>query len=236
MIYFTIDKLSTTPLYRQIIDQVVDMVQTRTIKHMDKLPTEKEFSDIYHVSSFVVKRAYSELRQMGLVFSVKGRGTFISNRLIFEVDLFKSADFIDPSLRGYEYKILSADTLNLKEESYPLLTNPKGDEYIRLSWVTLHHELPIAYMEILIPIEYMDVIRAIVDGKKTLREFYFEHSNGHQFEQNHTLNTANANQHLSNILSIDEHDPITIVQTVVNQGTGYIKTIYPGNYLIIKAV
>src|SRR5690606_40458571 len=73
MIYFTIDKLSTTPLYRQIIDQVVDMVQTRTIKHMDKLPTEKEFSDIYHVSSFVVKRAYSELRQMGLVRSEERR-------------------------------------------------------------------------------------------------------------------------------------------------------------------
>lgn len=138
MIFFTIDKLSKIPLYRQIIDQVVDMLQTRTIKHMDKLPTEKQFSDIYHVSSFVVKRAYSELRQMGLVFSVKGRGTFILNRLVYEVDLFHSADFIDPSLRGYDYKILNIDTVNIKQESFPHLTSPSEDEYIRISWITLN--------------------------------------------------------------------------------------------------
>lgn len=236
MIYFTINKHAETPLYQQIINQVQDKLSDRTVKHMDKLPSEKQFSEIYHVSSFVVKRAYSELRKLGLVFSVKGRGTFVSHRLVYEVDLFHSLDLIDPAIRGFDHKFLSVEKIDFTDAAYRMMGKKQGENYLKVTWVALNNQIPIAFMISLLPEAMAEDITYVIDNKKTIRQYYLDRLPQVTYEQSHTLNAANADENLAYILDIEVNDPVTIIQTVVDNGTAYFKTIYPGEYLRIKAV
>ena len=80
MIYLSIDKTNKIPIYKQIIEQIVFLIDNNEVKHLDLLPSEVQFEHIYHVSNFVVKRAYKQLEEQGYITRVKGKGTFVNSR------------------------------------------------------------------------------------------------------------------------------------------------------------
>lgn len=235
MVYFTIDKNAVIPIYQQIIRQVEDKIADRSVKHMDLMPSEKQFSEIYNVSSFVVKRAYGELRKKGLVFSVKGKGTFVSNRLVYEVNFFDTLSLVCPSIRGYDYKILSIEKVDYDEHAYRHLNKKRGDVCFKISWITFDQCTPIAYITILLSEDCFPNMMDILEKKIPLKDFLTTNEMIKASTQTHIVNAANADQILAQILEIENNDPIVVIQTVLTNSIVYSKTIYPGNYLKVWA-
>lgn len=73
-----IEKKTYVPVYRQIIDQVIDQVKNGNIGVMDKLPTERELSIETGLSRGTIMRAYDELADQGIIKRIQGRGTFVA--------------------------------------------------------------------------------------------------------------------------------------------------------------
>jgi len=69
--------VSHTKLHEQIVAQIQDLIQSGNLKHGDRLPPERELSDIFGVSRHSVREAVRRLEQKGMLKSRAGSGTFV---------------------------------------------------------------------------------------------------------------------------------------------------------------
>jgi DNA-binding transcriptional regulator YhcF (GntR family) len=72
-----IDEYSITPKYLQLINSILEGIQSGEIKKDDILPSINELSCKLETARSTIERAYNELKRMGLVTSVAGKGFFI---------------------------------------------------------------------------------------------------------------------------------------------------------------
>ena len=69
-------------MYQKIADELIDRIEKGDLHPGDKLPTETELGKSYGVSRITVTHAIRILQNRGLVYRVKGSGTFIARRNI----------------------------------------------------------------------------------------------------------------------------------------------------------
>jgi GntR family transcriptional regulator len=68
---------SRIPLYEQIAQQIVELINQRDLKPGDQLPTTRELARKLGVNFNTVARAYRVLNQDAIVSTQHGRGTFL---------------------------------------------------------------------------------------------------------------------------------------------------------------
>ena len=75
---FSIDVFSRVPVYEQIIKQAEDYVSNGLLRSGDKIPSVRNLSVTLSVNPNTIQKAYSELDLRGIIFSVPGKGCFIT--------------------------------------------------------------------------------------------------------------------------------------------------------------
>ncbi|TWI95306.1 regulatory GntR family protein [Mucilaginibacter frigoritolerans] len=76
-----IDEFSITPKYLQIYNSVLRGIDDQLIEKGDIFPSIFDLSVALEVSRNTIERAYNELKKIGLLSSINGKGYFISNIL-----------------------------------------------------------------------------------------------------------------------------------------------------------
>ena len=76
---FTIDVMSRVPVYEQLIKQVEDQVLKGIMKEGDKMPSVRSLSMELSTNPNTIQKAYMELDRRGILVSVPGKGSFISD-------------------------------------------------------------------------------------------------------------------------------------------------------------
>ncbi|MCL4488678.1 MAG: FadR family transcriptional regulator [Chloroflexi bacterium] len=71
--------IQTERLYERIVDQIEQRILAGELKVGDRLPTERDLAEQFHVSRTAVREAVKALCEKGLVESHPGRGTFITD-------------------------------------------------------------------------------------------------------------------------------------------------------------
>lgn len=74
-----IDFKSMTPVYRQIIQSILDGIEQKQIAAGTKMPSIHKIREEFGLSPGTVIRAYEELREMGIVSSYQGKGYYIAS-------------------------------------------------------------------------------------------------------------------------------------------------------------
>jgi GntR family transcriptional regulator len=77
---FRLDPESGVPAYRQIIDQVTGGLAAGSLARGEQLPTVRQVAVDLSINPNTVVRAYRELEIRGVIDSLQGTGTFISER------------------------------------------------------------------------------------------------------------------------------------------------------------
>lgn len=77
MIHFRLDPRSGVPPYRQLVDQVRQMVSLGLLRAGDQLPSVREVMRQITINPNTVHRAYRDLEAEGLIEGRPGRGTFV---------------------------------------------------------------------------------------------------------------------------------------------------------------
>lgn len=75
-----IDAKSQIPVYKQLIKSVQDLVNTGRYGEGEFLPSMNELSDELAISKETVKKAYSILREKGLIESAQGKGFYVCTK------------------------------------------------------------------------------------------------------------------------------------------------------------
>lgn len=71
---FEINPNSGVPIYRQIVDQVLALVASGTLRPGDLLPSVRQVARDAAVNPMTVSKAYSKLEAEGVVRRVRGQG------------------------------------------------------------------------------------------------------------------------------------------------------------------
>lgn len=113
-----INKVSRIPLYYQLIDIILEMIEKGNLKPDDKLPSERELCDTYDISRSTVRQAIQELEKDGYIYRIHGKGTFVSSE-IYKQDLLRFYSFTEEMKRigkTPSSKVLSFDIIGCNEK------------------------------------------------------------------------------------------------------------------------
>lgn len=75
-----ISEHSNAAIYEQIEQQIKDAILRQELKSEEPLPSIRGLAKDLQISVITTKRAYEELEEQGLIYSVPGRGFFVSSR------------------------------------------------------------------------------------------------------------------------------------------------------------
>jgi len=135
----SIDRSEVLPLYYQIRQKLLDDIVAGKFGAGTPLPSEQEIARQAGVSRMTARQALKSLCQMGVTYSVRGRGTFASG--IKLVKDFRQVQSFSEEMkaRGLEpgAELLSMKTVRAAEEVAHALRLSEDERVIRLSRLRL---------------------------------------------------------------------------------------------------
>lgn len=105
-----LDYHSRTPIYEQIKEQIVLDISRGVLKKDDQLPSLRQLSAQLSININTVKRALSELEAQGVIYSVAGKGIFISG------NAESQNIYLEQSLDAVENALITAKQMGASEE------------------------------------------------------------------------------------------------------------------------
>lgn len=76
---YNIDLQSRTPIYEQLYKKVVELILRNELKPNDKLPSVRELAKELGVNPNTLSKAFQLLERDKVIYSLAGRGSFVSN-------------------------------------------------------------------------------------------------------------------------------------------------------------
>lgn len=83
---FELDVKSRKAISDQIIDNMKELIVSGVLKPEDRIPSVRELAGQLLVNPNTVQKAYRTLESQGYIFTVKGRGAFVSDTKEMPID------------------------------------------------------------------------------------------------------------------------------------------------------
>lgn len=119
-----LDYHSRTPIYEQIKEQIVLDIQRGVLKKDDRLPSLRQLSAQLSLNINTVKRALSELENEGIIYTIAGKGVFVSG------DTKSQNIYLEQALDTLNNSLVNAKNMGADREQVLKLVNDifKGAE------------------------------------------------------------------------------------------------------------
>lgn len=75
-----LDLQSRTPVYLQIKDRVIELIMMELLSPDEKLPSVRSLATELGINPNTIQKAYQELESEGVIYTVGGKGCFVSRR------------------------------------------------------------------------------------------------------------------------------------------------------------
>lgn len=98
---FQVDVMSRTPVYEQIIEQAEKFILTGILSEGDKIPSVRSLSMELSVNPNTIQKAVTELDRRGLIYSVPGKGCFVSDKAkeVLQVSRRENLEVLEGQIR-----------------------------------------------------------------------------------------------------------------------------------------
>ena len=81
-----VDPRSSTPIYEQIELGIKELIMKGALKQGEKLPSVRELASMLTINPNTISKAYGELEREGIIETLRGKGTFVSENIEGKVD------------------------------------------------------------------------------------------------------------------------------------------------------
>ena len=134
-----LDRESLVPLYYQIQQRLIEQIRRGALKPGQILPSEQEIAGQLGVSRMTGRQALRSLRDLGVTYSVRGKGTFVSG-IKLEKDFRQVLSFTEEmQARGLHprSRVLSFEVIPADAEAASALHLALGEEVVSLRRIRL---------------------------------------------------------------------------------------------------
>ena len=109
---FEIDSRSRIPIYEQIKNQLITCIRIGIYKADEQLPSIRSVSLQTGINVNTVKRAFADLEDEGIIYTLVGRGSFVSADAADNTSIaLKALRDIEPDLRSLKSKGVTKDSI-----------------------------------------------------------------------------------------------------------------------------
>ena len=77
---FQLDEMSHSAMYIQVMDNIKELIMTDIWEENMKIPSVRELSGQLTLNPNTVQKAYRELEREGYIYTVSGKGSFVSSK------------------------------------------------------------------------------------------------------------------------------------------------------------
>lgn len=109
---FILDFKSRKPLHEQLVTNVIELIVNGILKQDEKLPSVRELASMLTVNPNTIQKAYRELERQGYIYSVRGKGSFVSE-MPDSIDHAK----INRIIEAFEKKVHEAKYFKIDENA-----------------------------------------------------------------------------------------------------------------------
>jgi len=141
----SLDRSSVVPLYYQIQRHLLHQIRSGVFKPGESLPSELEIAEQLGVSRMTGRHALKALRDLGVTYSVRGKGTFVS-AINLEKDFRQVLSFTEEmQARGLrpKSKVLNFEVVPADQEAAGALQISPREEVVSLRRIRFANSLPV---------------------------------------------------------------------------------------------
>jgi GntR family transcriptional regulator len=119
---FEIDSRSRIPIYEQIKNQLITCIRLGIYKADEQLPSIRSVSTQTGINVNTVKRAFADLEDEGIIYSLVGRGSFVAS------DAANNTSIAEKALKDIEPDLYSLKSKGVDRDSVIKLINKIYEE------------------------------------------------------------------------------------------------------------
>ena len=119
MIPITLNSRDPRPIYLQVKESLRQLIIGGVLTPESKLPSVREIAGTLAINPNTIQRAYRELEEEGFIYSIPGKGSFVSpSREISGEELRRRWEDLDRAVRELRFLGVSEEELirHLKDE------------------------------------------------------------------------------------------------------------------------
>jgi GntR family transcriptional regulator len=230
-----VKKDSSVPIYSQVERIVMDMIDSGQLTPGDRAPSERQIAEQLSISRMTVRAAVSRLVTDGYLYSVPGKGTFVSTSKLRQ-DLLELTSFtedmlrrgLQPGARLLEISVIS----EAPARAYKELSLQEGEDLVCIYRLRTADAEPMCLETSYLPSAQVPWILTenLEDGSL------------YEALQRHGIELAKAEEHLeatlvreaeSELLTVPLGCPALLVErttyTVQDEPIEYVKSVYRGD-------
>ncbi|PAF39747.1 transcriptional regulator [Terribacillus saccharophilus] len=161
--------MKSTPLYRQIANEIKKDIARGNIKKDEAIPTEKELAASFKASRVTVRQAIQLLVEEDLLYKVHGSGTYVKQQKI-EHDIYRLQSFTEEIIKLGKVptnKLLTFTIMQPEDEIRHRLQLPPEAQVFYVKRLRCADDVPIILEETFMPISmFPDLTEEIMMNSK----------------------------------------------------------------------
>lgn len=227
-----LDRHSVVPLYYQIRRSLLEGVRSGALKSGEMIPSEEEISAQLGVSRMTARQAIKSLCDMGVAYSLRGRGTFVSG-MKFEKNFRQVLSFTEemrkrgwrPRTKPLAFTITGADA-----EAAEALHLSRKEKVISLRRVRYANSSPMGLEWSRIPLRLCPDMLKKFDPRTSLYHMLAEQYGIHIVLADETAEAGLANAAEARLLETTKGSPVFLFTRVCYLHEGkpaeYVRSTY----------
>lgn len=233
-----LNKGSHIPLYLQLTAQLIHMIEKGDLKPGDKIASERELSEMLNVSRITSRLAIQELFKSGLIYREQGRGTFVAESKMRNVQGFTSFTE-DMNKRGLKpgSQVLLQEVIPAEDTLARILHINPGDPALHLVRLRMANDHPVAIQYSHLPHKLCPGLENenLINGSlfAVLRQKYYIYPAWTEA----VVEAASALSEEAHLLGLKPSEPVLVVRGITfNESFDIVesvRTIYPSRGLAL---
>jgi GntR family transcriptional regulator len=227
-----LDRCSVIPLYYQIQQRLLDQIRSGALKSGEPVPSEQEIAAGLGVSRMTARQALKSLCDLGITYTQRGRGTFVSaNKL--EKNIRQVLSFTEEMrARGLRAnsKVLSFKAVPAGEDIAAALHVASGESLLKLRRIRFADACPMGIECSYIPQRLCPDLLRTFDASTSLYQTLSERYGIQMAFADEVIEAALASGTEARLLRIAKRSPVFIFTRVSCVQTGrpveYVKSTY----------
>lgn len=213
MDFSTLDKNSSEQLYMQIRRILSGAIRDQELSPGQKIPSVSELSAATGVSRMTVRQALQTLTSEGWLYSIPGKGTFVSRRPRIEQDLQHlmgwteeiASQGLKPSTR-----LLAVETIPADRRTARALKIKPGDNVYRITRLRLADGFPLSVERAHLACEQFPNLKSKIENHESLYRVLREGYHVYSVRALQYLEAGGADPHSAQVLDVPTGSPVLI--------------------------
>ena len=213
----TLDKNVPIPLYYQLKQQLLFMIENGILSEGDMLPPENELCVMFSISRPTIRQSFNELVAEGYLTRSKGRGTFITKpkieaRFLSNLETFN--DEITAKGMTPRTQVLTLEKVTEPHKAIEKLQIPPDSPLIHLSRLRLANDSPLVFLDTYLPFDSFPDLLNIDFNVRSLYEVLEEMYNVRVNRVCREIEAVNVKRNEALLLNISVNSAVSLVKTL----------------------